>query len=150
MMSAKFSVALFFGAALFAQASSLAEIHKIYVVSMPNDLDQYVRAEFYKQMRGELIIVTDKSDADAVLGGVSESKNGLLDEVTGKYLNLHDTATGSLNLYDKTGKTILWSGEAGDRSLVFGTFRRGGERKVAERLVKDLKKQIQSDKKHSI
>ena len=117
---------------------------------MPNDLDQYVRAEFYKQMRGRITVVTDKGDADAILGGVSEEKDGVLDQVTGKYLGLHDTSTGSLNLYDKTGKIILWSGEAGDRSLMFGALRRGGERKVAERLIKDLKKQIDSDDKHKM
>ena len=109
---------------------------------MPNDLDQYIRAEFYKQMRGKVTVVTDKIDADAILGGVSEEKKGVLDQVTGRYLGLHDNATGSLNLFDKTGKVILWSGEAGDRSLVFGTLRRGGERKVAQRLVSDLKKEL--------
>lgn len=84
-------------------------------------------------------MVTDKADADAILGGVSEEKKGAMDQITGRYLGLHDNATGSINLFDKTGKVILWSGEAGDRSLMFGTVRRGGEGKVAQRLVSDLK-----------
>lgn len=130
--------------ASFAEPASLASVKKIYVESMPNDLDQYIRTEFYKQMRGKLTVVTDRADADAILGGVSEEKKGALDQVTGRYLGLHDNATGSLNLFDKTGKVILWSGEAGDRSLMFGTFRRGGERKVAQRLVSELKKELKS------
>ena len=138
----KFLTVSLLAVAALAQTASLAGIKKIYVEPMPNDLDQYIRAEFYKQMRGKVTIVTDKADADAILGGVSEEKKGTLDQVTGRYLGLHDNATGSLNLFDKTGKVILWSGEAGDRSLLFGTVSRGGERKVASRLVSNLKKQL--------
>jgi hypothetical protein len=38
---------------------------------------------------------------------------------------------------------ILWSDEAGDRSLMFSVMRRGGERKVAERLVEKLRKAVE-------
>jgi hypothetical protein len=34
---------------------------------------------------------------------------------------------------------MIWAGEAGDRSLLFTGYRRGGERKVADRLVKTMK-----------
>lgn len=149
-MFIKLSITLLLGTSLFAQVPSLSGIHKIYVDNMPNDLDQYVRAEFYKQMRGAVMVVTDKNDADAILSGVSEAKNGVLDQVTGRYLGLHDTSTGSINLYDKSGKLILWSGEAGDRTLFLGNFKRGGERKVAERLIRELKKQMHSDEKREM
>jgi len=43
-------------------------------------------------------------------------------------------------MLDKDRKAILWADEAGDRSLLFGVVKRGGERKVAERLVSKLKK----------
>jgi hypothetical protein len=43
-------------------------------------------------------------------------------------------------MVDKERKQILWSDEAGDRSLFFSVAHRGGERKVAERLVSKLKK----------
>jgi hypothetical protein len=45
---------------------------------------------------------------------------------------------------DKEGKTLLWSDEAGDRSLWFGALKRGGQRKVADRLVSKLKKALES------
>jgi hypothetical protein len=38
---------------------------------------------------------------------------------------------------------VLWSDEAGDRSLFFNVAKRGGQRKVADRLVSDLKKAIE-------
>jgi len=47
---------------VFAQASnppSLKSIHKIYIDKMDNDLDQYIRAEVSKQLKGKLVVVVD-------------------------------------------------------------------------------------------
>lgn len=120
------------------QTPTLGQVKKLFIEKLPNDLDQYLKAEIFKQAKGRLTIVLDKADSDGILTGVSEQEAGALKQVTGRYLGLHDTATGSLSLLDKTGKTILWADEAGDRSLMFGVMRRGGERKVAERLVKKM------------
>jgi hypothetical protein len=128
-------------AVLVAQAApDLKSVHKIYIDKLPNDLDQYLRAEFSKQMKGKIVVVLDEKDSDAILTGVSEEEKGTGAKITGRYLGLHDIATASLSLVDKDRKVILWSDEAGDRSLMFSVMRRGGERKVAERLVEKLKK----------
>ena len=129
------------------QAEGLKGINKIFVDKMDNDLDQYIRAEITKQFKGSLVVVTMPEDADAILAGVSEHQSGTKAVITGRWLGLHDTASGSISLLDKEGKTILWSGEAGDRSLVFGIMKRGGPRKVADRLVSDLKKAMDSANK---
>ena len=120
--------------------SRLKSVQKIYIDKLPNDLDQYLRAEFFKQMKGRVTIVLEEKDADGILTGVSEERTGTGAQITGRYLGLHDNATGSLSMVDRERKTILWADEAGDRSLMFGVFKRGGERKVAERLVEKLKK----------
>ena len=125
----------------FAQAVvDLRSVHKVYIDKLPNDLDQYLRAEFSKQMSGEVTVVLDEKDADGIITGVSEEEKGTGAKITGRYLGLHDIATASLSMVDKERKVILWSDEAGDRSLVLGVMKRGGERKVAQRLVKKLKK----------
>jgi hypothetical protein len=124
----------------FAQAPSLRSVHKIYIDKLPNDLDQYLRAEFFKQMKGKVSIVLEEKDADAILTGVSEEEKGTGAKITGRYLGLHDLATASLSMVDKERKQIMWSDEAGDRSLFFSVAHRGGERKVAQRLVGKLKK----------
>jgi hypothetical protein len=118
----------------------LRNLHRIFIDKMPNDLDQYIRAEFTKQLRGRVTVVLNQADGDAILTGVSEEEKGTGAKITGRYLGLHDVATGTVSLLDKEGKLLLWSEEAGDRSLVFGALKRGGERKVAERLVGKLKK----------
>src|SRR3954453_4106838 len=133
--------------AVYAQTTpSLGSVHKIFIDKMENNLDQYLRAEFMKQMKGRITVVLDKNDADAILTGVTEEKKGTGAQITGRYLGLHDNATGTVSLLDKEGKVILWSDEAGDRSLVFGIMKRGGERKVADRLVSKLKKAIENGK----
>jgi len=121
-------------------ATSLRSIRRIYVDKMDNDLDQYIRAEIQKKFQGAITVVLKPEAADAILAGVSEHQNGTRATVTGRYFDLHDTATGSISLLDKTGTSVLWSSEAGDRSLFFGSMKRGGPRKVADRLISDLRK----------
>ena len=130
----------------FAQdgaAPSLRSIRRIYVDKMDNDLDQYIRAEIQKKFRGDIVVVLKPEAADAILAGVSEHQSGTRAAVTGRWMGLHDTDTGSVSLLDKTGTTVLWSSEAGDRSLFWGSMKRGGPRKVADRLISNLKKAIE-------
>jgi hypothetical protein len=134
------ALALFFASLALAQTPDLRSIHKIYIDKLPNDLDQYLRAEFFKQMKGKVTVVLEEKDADGILTGISEEEKGTGAKITGRYLGLHDIATGSLSMLDKERKQIMWSDEAGDRSLFFSVAHRGGERKVAERLVGKLKK----------
>ena len=138
-------MALITGACLLGQTTqSLRSVGKIFIDKMDNDLDQYLRAEIVKQMKGRVTVVLDKNDADAIMTGVNEEKKGTGAQITGRYLGLHDNATGTISLLDKEGKVILWSDEAGDRSLLFGPMKRGGQRKVADRLISKLKKAMQS------
>ncbi len=137
----KFTVVLFFAATcLFAQTTpSLKAVKKIFIDKMDNDLDQYLRAEVVKQFKGKLTVVLDPKDADGILTGVNQEKKGTAAVVTGRYLGLHDNATGTVSLTDREGNVLLWADEAGDRSLFWGPLARGGPRKVAERLISKLK-----------
>lgn len=139
-MRRMFAFALFAISLAGAQTLDLRSVHKIFIDKLPNDLDQYLRAEFSKQLKGKVVVVLDEKDADGILTGVSEEEKGTGAKITGRYFGLHDLATASLSLLDKERKTILWADEAGDRSLLFSVAHRGGERKVAERLVEKLKK----------
>ena len=128
------------GSLLCAQAPDLHSIHKVFIQKMDNDLDQYLRAEFTEQFKGKVLVVLEEKEADAILAGVSEEQKGTGAKITGRYLGLHDVATGTVSLLDKEGKVVLWSNEAGDRNMWVGALARGGQRKVADRLVSKLKK----------
>ena len=99
---------------------------------MAHDLDKYIRQEILKQMKERVVIVVNKDDADGILTGVDEEQGNRL---TGRYLGLHDVAKGTLSLLDRDGKILLWSDDAGDQSLMFTSLKKGGQRKVAQRLV---------------
>jgi hypothetical protein len=129
----------------FAQSTptpipDMKSIHKVFIDKMPNDLDQYLRAEFSKQLKGKVTVVLKKEDADGIITGIDEETKGTGAKITGRYLGLHDTATGTISLLDSTESNILWSDEAGDRHLFLNIMHRGGERQVAARLVEKLKK----------
>ena len=124
-------------------AVSLRDVHRIYIEEMPNDLHQYLSAEVSKQFKGRMLVVLQPQDADAILRGASEKKDGVGAAITGRYLGLHDNATGSVSLVDRDATVVLWSAEAGDRSLMWGVMARGGPRKVASRLIGNLKKAIE-------
>jgi hypothetical protein len=94
-------------------------------------------------MPGRLTVVLAKEEADALMVGTGENRTGTGAQITGRYLGLHDNATGAISVTDRTGTQVLWSSEAGDRSLLFGAVKRGGPRKVADRLVSNLKKAMQ-------
>jgi hypothetical protein len=126
--------------------TNLGSIHKVYIEKMPNDLDQYLRAEIMKQFKNKLIVVLKKEDADGIITGVNEEQKGTAAKVTGRYLGLHDTVNGTISLLDKSESAILWSDEAGDRNLFFGIAHRGGERKVADRLIGKLKKAMDTSR----
>lgn len=131
------------GGLLGQTTANLGSVKKIFIDKMDNDLDQYLRAEVVKQFKGRITVVLDRNESDAILAGVSEQEKGTGAKVTGRYLGLHDVASGTISLLDKEGKVILWSDEAGDRSLWWGPLARGGQRKVASRLIGKLKKAIE-------
>jgi hypothetical protein len=123
--------------------ASLKQVHKLYIDKMKNNLDQYLSAEVSKQLPQRFVLVLNKDEADAFLVGTGEQQSGAGAAITGRYLGLHDTATGAISMVDKAG-TVLWASEAGDRSLLVGPLKRGGAREVAKRLVQNLKKSLEN------
>jgi hypothetical protein len=109
----------------------------VYIEEMEGDLDSFIRAEFQKEDI-PLTTVMQIDAADFVLtGGGSVETQGSWHE---GWLTLDkDNHIGTAMLVRKVSGEVMWAGEAGDRSLLFGGLRRGGIRKVADRLVDDLK-----------
>ena len=121
---------LILAASLFAQTSaSLANIKKIYVEQMPNNLNQYLTSEISKQFHGNLTVVLEPSSADAIMKGVN--------------IGAQNTTSATVQLVDPNGKTVLWSGTAGDRNGKFLDLKHGGEEKIAAHLVSQLRKAMQ-------
>ena len=94
-------------AALCQESARLVSVHRIYIEKMPNDLDQYLRAEIMKQFKGRISVVLKKEEAEGIITGVNEVQKGTAAKITGRYLGLHDTVNGTISLLDKSESTIL-------------------------------------------
>ena len=108
---------------------TLANVRKVYVEKMPDNLDEYLVSEISKKFHGSLTVVLDKAQADAVLHGVN--------------LGAQKTSNGTVQMVDPSGATVLWSGSANDRSMAFLDLKHGGQQKVASHLIDQLKKAMQ-------
>ena len=127
-----------------AQAQQrLSDIRRIFVEPMGNNFDRYLVAALSKELEGRIVVVTTAADADATFkgGSIGEAK-GTPDVVARRVLGM-DVTSGAISLVSKDGKVILWAGEAGDKSIFIVGARRTGQRKVAERLAKDLRKAME-------
>jgi TolB-like protein len=116
---------------------------RIFVTPMDRNLDAFIIAEIQKQ-DVPVKVVLKQEDAQYVLTGFSQATgSNWADEVAGTIFGGKDKYEASIKMVSADGKTLVWAGEAGDRSLVFGAFHRGGQRKVAERIVKEMRSAIE-------
>jgi hypothetical protein len=111
---------------------------KIFIAPMEGELDGFIAAEVIKK-KLPVAIVVDEKEAEYVLSGASLKADD-------KWYNVvfggKDKNEGNVRLLDVKNRQMIWAGEAGDRSLWYGGFKRGGERKVAERIVEQMKKSL--------
>ena len=110
-------------------APALANVRKVYVEKMENNLDQYITSEISHQFHGSLEVVLDKSKADAIIKGIN--------------VGAQNTTKATVQMVDLSDKVVLWSGTGGDRDKMFLNLKHGGEQKVAAHLVKELKHAMQ-------
>jgi hypothetical protein len=121
---------LFSSIALVAQHTvTLANVRKIYIEKMADNLDQYLASSISKKFHGSVTVVLNKSDADAVLRGVN--------------IGAQSTTQATVQLVDPAGTEVLWSGTGGDRKLLTLDLTHGGQEKIADRLIGELKKAMQ-------
>src|SRR5450755_1704152 len=126
--------------AIAAGTISLGQVRKIYVERMPNDLDQHVRIEIYKQFKDKVAVVLDRREADGIL--MAPAAKPTITTAAAAPLSSALRGNGDLmvSLLDKSGKVILWSDDLGDRDAI---FRNIGSRTVAERIIHKLKRAIE-------
>lgn len=134
-----FALAVVFCSPLCAQ-TSLKRGSKIYIEKMPNDLDSFIVAEIF-QKKVPLEVVTDAEQADYIMiGSGTDEQDRKWHQ--GWLTAEQDRTTGNVRILEKSTKKLVFAGEAGDRSLWWGALSRGGQRKVASRLVSKIKENV--------
>jgi hypothetical protein len=111
---------------------------RVFVDKMENGLDGFIAAEIVKQ-KLSIVVVTEESTADYVLTGGSQKGD---DKWYHTVFGGKDKNEGNVKMMNVKEKTLVWAGEAGDRSLWWGSLSRGGQRKVADRIVSRMKKEL--------
>ena len=110
---------------------------KVYVAPMDEGFNNFIVAEIINQKLPVLMATTDEG-ADYVITGTSvKGTNKWYDTVFG---GEKDRNQGSIQMIKIGDKSIAWAGSQGDRSLWWGTLAKTGQKKVAQRLIKNLKK----------
>lgn len=84
-------------------------------------------------------MVTEEKDAEFILTGASLKGD---DKWYHTVFGGKDKNEGSVQLVSVKEKSLVWAGEAGDRSLMWGSWSRGGQRKVADRIISRMKKDL--------
>jgi hypothetical protein len=135
-------IVLMFSASLLAGDRPIPYGARLFIESMDNGLDGYIRAEISKK-KLPVRLVMEKEQADLVVTGGSSERDRKWHE--GWLTSTKDHAEGNISIVDPKAKTIVWSSEAGDRSMWKGNWSRGGQRKVAERLVNNMQDYIQKN-----
>jgi hypothetical protein len=134
--------AVLFAAALLAQPafseSKVPAGSKVFIAPMEGSLDGFIAPEIIKK-KLPVTIVTDEKQADFVLAGGSIKAD---DKWYHTVFGGKDKNEGNVRLLNVRDKSMIWAAEAGDRSLMWGNLRRGGERKVADRIVSQMKKDL--------
>jgi hypothetical protein len=121
--------------AIPAQAqSNVAAGAKVFITNMEGSLDGFIVAEILKQ-KVPVVVVTDEANADYILACGFMRGDHWYNGVFGG----EDRNEGGVKLMSVKDKAVVWAGEAGDRSLWFSTLKHSGERKVADRIVSDMK-----------
>jgi hypothetical protein len=128
-----------------AKPQTLSEKHlipegsRIFVSEMEGKLDGFISSEIMKK-KLPVLLVANESEADYVITGVTlKADDKWYQTVFGSG---KDKNEGSIQVISVKDKTLIWAGEAGDRSLMWGRLSRGGNRKIASRLVAKMKKDL--------
>ena len=93
-------------------------------------LDQYLVAEITKRFKGRLVVVLNLEDSDAILIGDTR------EDYWGRTF-----APRTVSVLDKDGRVVLWSAPV-DYRRGWWSWQPRRPKKVAERLVRNLKKAI--------
>ena len=111
---------------------------KIFIAPMKRNLHPFIAAEIVKK-KLPVVVVTDKKKADYILAGSFLKGDGKWYHTA---LGVTDQNEGSVQLVNVKNKTLVWAGGAGDRSLFLGGWNRGGQSKVADRIVNKMRKDL--------
>jgi hypothetical protein len=110
---------------------------RFFVAPMEGGFDGLVAALMIEK-KLPISVVADENLADfIVVGGTNKGPHKWYDTAFGGYER--DRNQGNIRVIRVRDRIVTWAAQKGDRSLWWGPLKKGGQRKVAERLVNKMK-----------
>jgi hypothetical protein len=117
---------------------------RFFVAPMDEGFDGMISALMIEK-KLPLRVVADENLADFIIvGNTNKGVHKWYDTVFGSGYE-RDRNQGSIRVIRVRDKTVIWGAQKGDRSFWWGAFKKGGKRKVAERLVNEMKGDLFKD-----
>ena len=111
---------------------------RFFIAPMEEGFDGLISALMIEK-KLPLTITVDENLADFIIvGGTNKGVQKWYDTVFGSGYE-RDRNQGSIRIIRVRDKTVIWGAQKGDRSFWWGALKKGGKRKVAERLVNEMK-----------
>jgi PDZ domain len=111
---------------------------KIFIEPMQGDLHPFIAAEIVKK-KLPFVVVTERKNAEYILAGSFINGD---DKRNRTAVGVTDKNQGSVQLLNVKDKTLVWAGGADDRSRLLGGWSRGGQSKVADRIINQMKRDL--------
>jgi len=119
--------------------AKLGDVKSLFVDCAQDEMSKAVRDEVKKQLGAKIKLMDVQTGADAVMKVTLTGPNG--GAVT-RALGLKDRAQVNATVVDAATGASLWQQGAGDRKPIIGIFQGESLKRLAERIVKDLKDAI--------
>jgi tRNA A-37 threonylcarbamoyl transferase component Bud32 len=117
----------------------LSDAHSIFVAGSESELDGYVREEIQRQLGGRVRVARSLADADVVMRVTLDEQKGKGIAQAGRIFGVKDHAQVRAVVFDAHTSHVIWQQGAGDRKLIVGSFRGESVKRLAERIVKELR-----------
>jgi hypothetical protein len=120
---------------LILLTANLTAQPKVFIAPMEEGFDSFLAAAMIDNAVPVTITIDECSAAYIITGQSVRGQNKWYDTVFGAE---RDRNQGSIKLLKVADKSVVWAGAAGDRSLWWGALKSGGQKKVANRLAREL------------
>lgn len=112
---------------------------RLFIAPMENGLNEFLTAAIIKVKLPVQLVISDENADYVIIGKAIKGEGKWYDTIFGTE---KDRNQGSITLLKASDKSIVWAGSAGDKRGFWDTaWSKGGQRRVAERLAKQLKKE---------
>jgi len=121
---------------------TLADIRTIFIQASDAELGHDVAEEVRRQMGSLYRVVSSAAEADAILRVTLQAQQGGGLSNVGRVLSMKNRSEVQAEVVDARSARMLWRQGAGDKQPIVGVFHGDALKRLAERIVKELRQSV--------